>query len=123
MKTKSKRLLSILLAVLMAVTGVMPAFSAFAEDGEGGIIGVYELQIFYENGVIVPDFDDEEGKVTHIEHMKEGSVANTCQITTISKMRIKRPLKKDDPLYGLRLSTEDMELINQQFSRLFLFPK
>lgn len=72
MKTKSKRLLSILLAVLMAVTGVMPAFSAFAEDGEGGIIGVYELQIFYENGVIVPDFDDEEGKVAHIEHMKEG---------------------------------------------------
>ena len=58
-----------------------------------------------------------------IEHMKEGSVANTCQITTISKMRIKRPLKKDDPLYGLRLSTEDMELINQQLSRLFLFPK
>lgn len=72
MKTKSKRLLSIVLAVLMAVTGVMPAFSAFAEDGEGGIIGVYELQIFYENGVIVPDFDDEEGKVAHIEHMKEG---------------------------------------------------
>lgn len=72
MKMKSKRLMSILLAVLMAVTGVMPAFSAFAEDGEGGIIGVYELQIFYENGDIVPDYDDEENKVAHIEHMKEG---------------------------------------------------
>lgn len=74
MKTKSKRLLSVLLAVLMAVTGVMPAFSAFAAEGDGGggIIGVYELQIFYEDGVMVPDYDDEEGKVAHIEHMKEG---------------------------------------------------
>lgn len=71
MKTKSKRLLSILLAVLMAVTGVMPAFSAFAEDG-GGIIELYKLEIFYENGAKVPDFDDEENKVAHIEHMKEG---------------------------------------------------
>lgn len=70
MKTKSKRLLSILLAVLMAVTGVMPAFSAFAEDS--GIIELYTLKIFYENGVMVPDFDDEENKVAHIEHMKEG---------------------------------------------------
>lgn len=71
MKTKSKRLLSMLLAVLMAVTGVMPAFSAFAEDG-GGIIELYKLEIFYENGAKVPDFDDEENKVAHIEHMKEG---------------------------------------------------
>lgn len=71
MKKKSKRLLSILLAVLMAVTGVMPAFTAFAED-DGGIIDMYNLEIFYENGIIVPDFDDEENKVAHIEHMKEG---------------------------------------------------
>ncbi len=56
-----------------------------------------------------------------ISHMKGGSVANTCQITTVSKMRIKRPLKKDDPLYGLRLSTADMELINAQMSSLFIF--
>lgn len=67
----SKRMLSILLAVLMAAGSMIPAFSAFA-DGEGGIIGVYELQIFYDNGVIMPDFDDEEGKVQHIEYLKEG---------------------------------------------------
>lgn len=59
--------------------------------------------------------------LTEIEHMKEGSVANTCQITTVSKMRIKRPLKKDDPLYGLRLSSEDMDTINQQLVELYLF--
>lgn len=72
MKTKSRRLLSLLLAVLMAVTGVIPAFSAFAENGDGGVVGVWDLQIFYENGTKVPDFDDEENKVPHIEIMKEG---------------------------------------------------
>lgn len=73
MKTKAvhKRLLSIFLAVLMAAGSVIPGFAAFAEDGDGGVIGVYNLQIFYDNGEIVPDFDDEENKVAHIEHMKE----------------------------------------------------
>lgn len=60
--------------------------------------------------------------IEEIEHMKEGSVANTCQVLTISKMRIKRPLKKEDPLYGLRLSTGDMERINKQLSSLIIFP-
>lgn len=59
--------------------------------------------------------------IEEISHMKRGSVANTCQVTTISKMRIKRPLKKDDSLYGLRLSTADMELINAQMLSLFIF--
>ena len=59
--------------------------------------------------------------IDEIEHMKSGSVANTCQITTISKMRIKRPLKKEDPLYGLRLSSDDMDLINDQIKQLFLY--
>ena len=65
--------------------------------------------------------DRTKDMLTEIEHLKEGSVANTCQITTISKMRIKRPLKKEDPLYGLRLSTRDMELINEQLKKLYIF--
>lgn len=74
MKTKSKRMLSVLLAVLMAVSGVVPAFTAFAEDGTGGggIINLYHLDICYEDGSMVPEYDDEENKVAHIEHMKEG---------------------------------------------------
>ena len=36
MKRKSKKLLSVLLAVLMAVTGIIPAASAFAGDGVEG---------------------------------------------------------------------------------------
>lgn len=62
-----------------------------------------------------------ESMLDELEHMKFGSVANTCQITTISKMRIKRPLSKNDPLYGLRLSSGDMDLINTQIAELYLF--
>lgn len=65
----------------------------------------------------------ERGKriLAEMEHMKSGSIANSCQITTISKLRIKRPLNKNDPLYGLRLSSRDMEKINEQVSQLFIF--
>lgn len=62
-----------------------------------------------------------EKMLQEIGHMKQGSIANTCQITTISKIRIIRPLKKDDPLYGLRLSENDMEKINEQVKNLFVF--
>lgn len=36
MKRKGKKLISVLLAVLMAVTGIIPAASAFAGDGVEG---------------------------------------------------------------------------------------
>lgn len=61
--------------------------------------------------------------IDEIKHLKAGSVANTCQVTTVSKMRIKRPLQKDDPLYGIRLSTGDMEKINAQLKSLFIWDK
>ena len=38
MRTKSKRAISILLSVLMAVSGIVPAMSAFAESGDGVLI-------------------------------------------------------------------------------------
>ncbi len=67
-KTVQKRLLSIFLAVLMAVGSIMPALSAFAEDESGGVVGIWDLSICYENGVPV----HEEGEKNHIEYMKEG---------------------------------------------------
>lgn len=39
MKRKGKKLISVLLAVLMAVTGIIPAASAFAGDGVEGLLG------------------------------------------------------------------------------------
>lgn len=57
-----------------------------------------------------------------IDHMKRGSIAKLSQITTISKMRISQPLKKTHPLYGVRLSAEDMDKIDTGLKQLY-FPK
>ena len=58
-----KRVLSVFLSVLTVLT---PAFSAWAGD----VIGVYNIQLFYEDGNAVQD-TDEQGNAYH-ETMKEG---------------------------------------------------
>lgn len=54
-----------------------------------------------------------------IDHMKAGSAALVDQVTTISKMRITQPLKKTHPLYGIRLSAQDMDAIDNELKKLF----
>ncbi len=61
-----KRLLSVFLSVLTVLTVLTPAFSAWAGD----VIGVYNIQLFYEDGNAVQD-TDEEGNTYH-ETMQEG---------------------------------------------------
>lgn len=61
-----KRLLSVFLSVLTVITMLTPAFSAWAGD----VIGVYNIQLFYEDGNAVQD-TDAEGNAYH-ETMKEG---------------------------------------------------
>lgn len=46
MKRKGKKLISVLLAVLMAVTGIIPAASAFAGDG---VEGYWDIELFYKD--------------------------------------------------------------------------
>ena len=60
--------------------------------------------------------------IKEIDHMKSGSVAKVDQITTISKMRISQPLQKTHPLYGVRLSDQDLDKIDQKLQELY-FPK
>lgn len=62
-----KKVLSAFLAVLMAVTALMPAFTAFA----GGVVEQYAIELFYEDGTMVPSTDEETGK-NFIQYMKEG---------------------------------------------------
>ncbi len=71
MKTKfTKRLLSLFIAVLMAVTGLVPAASAFAGDG---VEGYYDIELFYkETGTIVPSTADDSTENEYIEYMLEG---------------------------------------------------
>ena len=76
MKRKSKKLLSVLLAVLMAVTGIIPAASAFAGDG---VQGYWDIELFYKDtDTIVPSYVDEtaEEKEVYVETMKEGEKLN-----------------------------------------------
>ena len=61
-----KRFLSVFLSVLTVITMLTPAFSAWAGD----VIGVYNIQLFYEDGNAVQD-TDAEGNAYH-ETMKEG---------------------------------------------------
>ena len=52
-KSFLKKTVSIMLAVVMSVTAVLPAVSAFAGDG---VEGKYDLQIFFsDTDTIVPD--------------------------------------------------------------------
>ena len=61
-----KRIISIILAVLMAFTGLLPAATAFAADG---VEGYYDIELFYkESGTIVPTFA-EDGESKYIEYM------------------------------------------------------
>lgn len=61
-----KRFLSVFLSVLTVITMLTPAFSAWAGD----VIGVYNIQLFYEDGNAVQD-TDEQGNAYH-ETMQEG---------------------------------------------------
>lgn len=61
-----KRVLSVFLSVLTVITVLTPAFSAWAGD----VIGVYNIQLFYEDGNAVQD-TDAEGNAYH-ETMQEG---------------------------------------------------
>ncbi|MGN1202198.1 MAG: hypothetical protein ACI4RF_02810, partial [Eubacterium sp.] len=67
--TLRKRICSIVLAVLMAFTGMLPAATAFADSG---VIGVYDIELFYKDtDTIVPSYMD-DGVTTYIEYMVEG---------------------------------------------------
>lgn len=67
--TFSRKAISILLSVLMTISGIVPAMSAFAADG---VEGYYDLQIFYsETDTMVPTYGD-DGETEYIEYMHEG---------------------------------------------------
>ena len=56
-----------------------------------------------------------------IINLKEGSVAQIGQITTISKQRIVSPKNTNDALYGLKISTDDLDAINEKVKNLYVF--
>lgn len=55
-----------------------------------------------------------------LDQMKSGSIALVNQITTISKLRIYNPKKDLDILSGIKLSDEQMQLIDEKIKKLFI---
>lgn len=72
MKT-GKKVLSVFLAALTVISMTLPGLSALAAeiDEGGGVIGVYDIEIFYEDGTLVPTYQ-EDGETAYIEYMYEG---------------------------------------------------
>lgn len=56
-----------------------------------------------------------------ISRMKKGSVALINQITTISKQRIYDPKNTRGVLNGIKLSTENLDKINEKLKELYVF--
>lgn len=65
-----KKILSVLLAIVTVIGVISPGFAAVAAEGDGGVIPVYELEILYEDGTLVPTYQ-EDGKTKYIEYMHE----------------------------------------------------
>ena len=64
----------------------------------------------------------EEAKVLQdkLQDLKEGSVVSLGQIVTISKIRLLNPKSTHDSLYKIKISKEDMEIINEKIKYLYL---
>lgn len=89
----------------------------------------------YYKGNTLIKIDEQEAKQYHIEmqkirnvekiikeleKMKIGTVALVNQITTISKQRIYDPKNDSDILAGIKLSQENMKLIDEKIKKFFI---
>ena len=65
-----KKLISLLLCVLLAVSGIVPAFSAYADSG---VIDTVDLQIFFsDTNTMVPTYQEGSDEIEYIITMTEG---------------------------------------------------
>lgn len=69
MKNSNRKVISLLLSVLIAISGIVPAFSAFAGDG---VDGVYDLQIFYKDTNTIVPTKVEGTEDDYIDYLVEG---------------------------------------------------
>ena len=53
--------------------------------------------------------------------MKKGSVALVSQITTISKIRIYDPIYAHNVLYGIKVTPQALDAINEKLKELFIY--
>lgn len=72
--------------------------------------------------VLSIEFDTTEADkiMDELNLIKKGTIALVSQITTISKIRISKPLKTSDPFSGIKLSDESLSLIDKKICELYL---
>lgn len=64
--SNAKKVISVFIAMIMGITALVPGFSALADT----VIDYYDIELFYNDNKIVPDYDD-EGR-NFIQYMVEG---------------------------------------------------
>lgn len=64
-----------------------------------------------------------QNKLTKALELNKGSIADINQITTISKLRIFNPRRKEDTLSNVTLDSKYMDQINNKIKELFDFDK
>lgn len=64
-----------------------------------------------------------QNKLSKALELNKGSIADINQITTISKLRILNPRRKEDTLSNIILDSEYMDQINNKIKELFVFDK
>ena len=64
-----------------------------------------------------------QNKLSKALELNKGSIADINQITTISKLRILNPRRKEDTLSNVILDPKYMDQINNKIKELFVFDK
>ena len=64
--------------------------------------------------------DNADASVKKMSKLKQGSIANISQLTTVSKLRIKEPTTPQSVLYGIKVSERDMEQIEKALVSLYI---
>lgn len=59
--------------------------------------------------------------IKEADRMKDGSIALVNQITTISKIRIYDPKSQYDVLNGIKISTDNLDAINNKIKEQFVY--
>lgn len=68
---------------------------------------------------ILDNLNDFDKLLTHYEAKNVNSYAMVCNITTISKKRIKKPINQYDPISKIRLPEDLLNLIDQEIIKQF----
>lgn len=53
--------------------------------------------------------------------LKKGTTVNVGQIITVSKMRISNPKLRSDSMYGIKISNNDLDTLNEKLKKLYIY--